>query len=98
MTALTLKKKPVELSKTAKKRLAKKWLKENFTFYRDKLHPWKTGINADVKKVYREGEHPFSIKDMGFCLYIRRNFAEYDPSKPRVDINGNIVDSDESLL
>ncbi len=92
MATLTLKKKPVVLSKSMKKRLAKKWLKENFVFFRDKLHPWKTGIANDVKDKYREGKHVFPIHSIGYCLYIRRTFAEYDLTKPRVDIDGNAVD------
>ena len=92
MGTLTLKKK---LTRTQKRRLAKAWLMENFVFYRDKMHPWKKGIKADVKKIYHEGEYKFNSVDIDFCLYIRHDFAEYDKSKPRVDVNGEIVDNDE---
>jgi len=90
MATLTLKKKPEDLTRSTRRRLAKYWLKQ-FPFYRDKLHPWKVGIGKELHAKYNEDNHPFKFNDVRFNLYIRRTFAEYDESGDRVDINGKKV-------
>ena len=84
----TLRLKP--LSSNKKKALAKEWLNQ-FEFYREKLSPWKIGIDKDLHEIYDQGEYEFKFSDVRLWLHIRRNLArkhKYNVEGQRVDIDG----------